>query len=104
MGSLINLFHILFVAPLFYMIGTQQYRDLINPTFLASIGVGVLLYHLYRLFTKGFNLVNLFHVIFVGPFLIHLAYNPTSTSLLLARYLSGFILGFHLVRLMMKML
>ncbi len=103
--TLINLFHILFVAPLFLWVGSQ--RDAVPQHFywiLFGLGMVVLVYHAYKTnarFQSGSPLVwiNLIHFLLIGPLLIYIGWYQKDTprgayELLL---LSGFgALGYHL--------
>ncbi len=102
--QIINIFHILLVAPLLYMIGTHQAPAWLTSNVLVLLGLGIILYHALRLYQRGLNWVNLLHVLVVGPFFIHLGMNPTENTYTLATYLAGFVLGFHLWRLLAKTL
>jgi uncharacterized membrane protein HdeD (DUF308 family) len=59
----INIIHMLFVAPLFFYIGYQQTN---NPLWIYSLlgflGLVVILYHAYRYYSTG-KLINLIHIL-----------------------------------------
>lgn len=76
----INWFHLLFVAPLLlYISYVRNFRPLWTNTALIAIGMLIIVYHLYRLRLRGTNLVNLFHVFFVGPLLIYIGMTGNTT-------------------------
>lgn len=76
----IYLLHILFSAPLFIYLGhhnTWENKYLSN--ILIGLGLVIMLYHLYLLAVKYQNieyisLVNLFHVLVIGPLLLFVGY------------------------------
>ena len=100
--QVINLFHVLFVAPLLYYISLIRGNAGVNfYHFLTIIGFGVIFYHLYRLSQRGLNLVNLLHVLVVGPFLIHLGLSQGTCNpecFRIAFWLSLGVLTFHMSR------
>ena len=100
--KLLNLFHILIVAPLFIYIGLK--RDKINNwlyTLIMYLGIIVLLFHSYKVYSKlnGNYWINLIHIFIVAPLLIYIGYNKQNTSRKFYEILLmlGFaVLGYHL--------
>lgn len=107
-NSFINLFHILFVAPLLLYIGMKQSNA---PTQVYSIllvlSLFVLFYHAWRLSTLGINPINLFHVAFVAPFLFYIAWNKgmiDSRLFMVASALAVLVIVYHTWRLYQKVM
>lgn len=106
--ALINLFHILFVAPLFLWVGTQ--RDSVSQHFywiLLSLGLLVTVYHIQKTYVRyqsgsAMIWVNLIHALFVGPLLLYIGWRQKETPrsayelLILAAFGA---LGYHLYNL-----
>lgn len=83
--SQINVFHILFVAPLFIYVGLQ--RDQVHAYIfymLGLLGAVILAYHMYKAYTKLISgqsaWVNWIHIIFVAPLLLLLGYLKKDAS------------------------
>lgn len=83
--SIIHLFHILFVGPLFLYVGIKGTS--ISPTMfpiLLGLGSFIIAYHSYLAFKK-YNLgtsawVNYIHIFIVGPLLVYIGYQKENTS------------------------
>ena len=102
----IAIFHIIFVVPLFLVVGFLRAN---TPDWvywvLLILGLFIAVYHLYKLFLRythksGGQWINLIHVLFVAPLLVYIGYNKkeslrASYELLL---LGGFgALGYHVL-------
>jgi hypothetical protein len=65
--QIIHLAHILILGPLLIAVGTGY----IAPSnYVVGLGVGIILYHVFKMIQKGLNWINLLHVAAVGPALI----------------------------------
>jgi len=107
-NAFINLFHLLFVAPLLLYIG-QQKSDAPAQVYsiLLALSLVVLLYHSWRLSTLGMNPINLFHVAFVAPFLFYIAWNKGMVDarlFMLASALAVLVIVYHAWRLYQKVI
>ena len=78
-------FHILFVAPLFFVIAFFQDK-MPDWAYTAILGLGIFLiiYQSYKYILRlsqksGYAWVNLFHMIIVAPLLIYIGYNRQQT-------------------------
>ncbi len=104
----INLFHILIVAPFLIWVGVSR-GQLPDGVFSVLVGLGlfVTLYHAYKAYTRlvaksGYAWVNLIHALWIGPLLFYIGANKKETpraafELLL---LTGFAaLGYHMYEL-----
>lgn len=88
---IVHLFHLLIVGSLFLYVGIQQSKI---PTFfyplLFYLGIFIILYHSYKAFNKikaGKNAwVNFIHIIIVGPLLIYIGFNKTTTPSIVMNY------------------
>ena len=72
----INLFHIFIVAYLLYYISVQ--KSAAHPVFyqlLGALGAFVIVYHAFRMRMRGFNYINLFHMLVVGPLFLYIGMN-----------------------------
>lgn len=80
----IQLFHILFVGPLFLYIGIKQ-KEMPSLMFKASAFLGgfIILYHSYKAYLKFAEKkapwVNLIHILLVGPLLLIIGINGEKT-------------------------
>lgn len=106
--SLVNLFHILFVVPLFLYVGisrTETNRSVFN--FILVLGLFITIYHLYKGYLRYVTgspmlWVNLIHVFYVGPILLYIGMKKETTPrsafeiLLLLAFAAG---GYHLYNL-----
>jgi hypothetical protein len=106
--SLINLFHILLVVPLFLYVGisrTDTTNSLFN--FLLVLGLFVTIYHLYKgymRYVSGSSLwwINFIHFFYIGPLLVYIGMKKEATPrsafeiLLLFAFAAG---GYHLYNL-----
>ena len=102
-NSFINLFHLLFVAPLLFYVG-QQKSDAPSQVYslLLLLSLVVLGFHSWRLTTLGYNPINLFHVAFVAPFLFYIGWNQGMVDarlFMLATILSVAVVLYHSYRL-----
>ena len=67
MRKIIHVAHILVMGPFLLAVGTGY----IPPsTYITGTGIGIALYHVFKMIQKGINWVNLFHTVAVGPALI----------------------------------
>lgn len=83
--TIIHLFHILLVGPLFLYVGIK--RDAIPSLmfpFLLVLGIFITIYHAYLAFNKfrqGLSAwVNYIHFLIIGPLLVYIGYNGLETS------------------------
>lgn len=105
----VHLFHILFVGLLFLYVGIEKTNipSLMFP-FLKYLGIFIILYHSYKAFINFQNnksaWVNLFHILLIGPLLVIIGINETSTSrkyfelLLMAGFAA---IGYHVYYLLL---
>ena len=109
---ILGLFHIFAVVPLFLYVAISRGNTVTGVYgFLLVLGAIILLYHLYKAYTKWIAgssslWVNLVHVFYVAPLLIYIGYRekdtPRSAYELLA--LLGFAaLGYHTYHLIVSM-
>ena len=82
---ILALFHILFVAPLFFVIAFFQY-GLPEWAFTAILGLGlfIMVYHFYKYIVRiaqhsSYAWVNLIHILLVAPLLIYIGYKKRDT-------------------------
>ena len=106
---IVNLFHVLLVAPLFIWVGIAKSSiPFYVFNFVLILGIIVTLYHAYKTFIRfqknsGLIWINLIHVLIVGPLLIYVGANKKDTprwayELLL---LTGFAaLGYHVYEML----
>lgn len=105
---IINLFHIILVAPFLIWIGVSRANTDINVyTFLLVLGIIVILYQGYKAYTKYMSnsssiWVNLIHMLWIGPLLVYIGYKKKDTErsayeLLLLTAFGA--LGYHLYEL-----
>jgi hypothetical protein len=65
--KIIHIAHILILGPLLIAVGTGY----IPPSkYVSGLGIAITLYHVFRMFSRGINWVNMFHALTVGPALI----------------------------------
>ena len=83
--SIINLFHILLVGPLFLYVGINGLNipKQMFP-FLLILGAFIVIYHSYLAYNK-FKLgnsgwVNYIHLLIIGPLLVYIGYQGLETS------------------------
>jgi hypothetical protein len=83
--TIIHLFHILLVGPLFIYVGIK--RETIPKQmfpFLLVLGVFITLYHIYLAYNKfkqGQSAwVNYIHFLIVGPLLVYIGYQSLDTT------------------------
>ena len=83
---ILALFHILFVAPMFFLIAFFR-SDLPSWAYQSILGLGIfiLIYHGYKAIVKYINhspflWVNLIHVLVVAPLLIYIGANQKNTA------------------------
>jgi hypothetical protein len=105
---IINLFHIILVAPFLIWVGISRgsYPDWVF-TLLLTLGVIVILYQGYKSYIRlltGSNYVwvNLIHVLWIGPLLVYIGYKNKDTprpayELLLLTAFGAF--GYHMYEL-----
>jgi len=93
--QLLFIFHILFVSILFIYIGFVRNE---TPNWLYQllgiIAIIIILYHSYRLYTRGLrdNIWNYFHIFVIAPILLWVAYQKTKTTRIIYDFF--IILGF----------
>lgn len=105
---ILNIFHILLVAPFFLWIGVSR-GSLPDGAFVTCLILGLLLvvYHGYKAFIRfmsksNYLWVNLIHALIVGPLLLYVGINkkdtprPAFEMLLLVGFAA---LGYHLYEL-----
>lgn len=101
--TLVHLFHILIIGSLFLYVGIYK-TTIPNIMFpiLLGLGIVIILYHIYKAYTKinhGKNIwVNLIHIILVGPLLVYIGYHDMKTARLYFELLLmlGFAaIGYH---------
>jgi hypothetical protein len=109
--TLLALFHVGIVAPFLIYVGVQRAA---TPEFvfngLLGLAGAILLYHLYRAYSKWISgssslWVNLIHIVLVVPILLWIGYYKKETSrqafeMLLLLAFSA--LGYHLYSLMLQ--
>ena len=83
--TIIHLFHIFFVGPLFLYVGIKATNiPKVMFPILLGLGVFIIIYHSYLAFKKimaGTSAwVNYFHVLIVGPLLAYIGYKGLDTS------------------------
>lgn len=90
--TLIHVGHILFLGPLLFAIGVEV--PWISTQIIGWIGVGMVLYHAFKAYTKyQANLsmwVNIFHITYVAPALLAIGYYGPQAP----RYLREIVLMF----------
>lgn len=99
----LHIFHIIFVGGLFLYIGLiQTSTPNLLLTSLLPLGILIMLYHIYRAYSKLTEnkslWVNLIHILLVAPLLIYIGYNGTKTARLYYELLLmlGFAaIGYH---------
>ena len=84
-STIVHLFHILFVGTLFLYVGIKKtHIPSIMFPFLKYLGIFVILYHSYKSFIRLSHkqniLINLFHVLFVGPLLVYIGSQGNNTQ------------------------
>jgi Na+-transporting methylmalonyl-CoA/oxaloacetate decarboxylase beta subunit len=105
-GKLINIFHILFVGSFFLYLGIKRTNlpDIIYPI-LIFFGIILILHHAYKAYkTKG-NIINLIHVIFIGPLLIYIGIQKKKTPIIcfdILILLAFASIGYHSYKLLQK--
>lgn len=83
--SIISLFHILFVVPLFLYVGIKgtSIPKIMFP-FLLGLGVFVMVYHFYLAYKKTIAgqsaWINYIHALIIGPLLVYIGYTGVDTS------------------------
>ena len=82
---LISLFHIFIVAPLLIYVGVKQNLSRTFYQFLYYLGIGVILFHLFKSIKKlpRFAYINYLHVLLFGPLLIYIGYHERNTPLIM---------------------
>jgi hypothetical protein len=106
--SIINLFHIVFLVPLFLYVGIQK-TETVSTVFniLLGLGIVVFLYHSYKAYIRyvtGSSLlwINILHVFYVAPLLFYIGMKKEATPrsafeiLLVLAFAAG---GYHLYEL-----
>jgi len=83
--TIIHLFHILLVGPLFLYVGIQRTNipSIMFP-FLLGLGLLIIIYHMYLAYTKFSQgksaWVNYIHFLIIGPLLVYIGYNSLETT------------------------
>jgi hypothetical protein len=83
--SIVSLFHILFVVPLFLYVGIKRTSiPKIMFPFLLGLGVFVMAYHFYLAYKKTIagqsTWINYIHALIIGPLLVYIGYTGLDTS------------------------
>jgi hypothetical protein len=101
---LISLFHIFIVAPLLIYVGVKQNLSHTFYQFLYYLGIGVILFHLFKSIKKipRIAYINYLHVLLFGPLLVYIGYNERKTPLIMydmVEFLGVLALFYHLIKL-----
>ena len=101
---LISLFHIFIVAPLLIYVGVKQNLSHTFYQFLYYLGIGVILFHLFKSIKKipRFAYINYLHVLLFGPLLVYIGYNEGNTPLFvydMVEFLGVLALFYHVIKL-----
>jgi len=101
---LISLFHIFIVAPLLIYVGVKQNLSHTFYQFLYYLGIGVILFHLFKSIKKipRIAYINYLHVLLFGPLLVYIGYNKRNTPLIMydvIEFLGVLALFYHLIKL-----
>lgn len=100
---IVQLFHILIVGGLFLYVGIRKTEipKIMFPALIA-LGVIIVLYHgykaIYRIQHKKSYLINLFHIILVGPLLAYIGYFGVETQRMYFEFLLMLcfsVVGYH---------
>lgn len=83
--SIISLFHILFVGPLFLYVGIKATKiPKIMFPILLGLGAFIIVYHFYLAYKKTKDgksaWVNYIHALIIGPLLVYIGYTGLDTS------------------------
>ena len=83
--TIIHLFHIFFVGPLFLYVGIKSTSiPKIMFPFLLGLGVFVMVYHFYLAYKKTIAgqsaWINYIHALIIGPLLVYIGYYGVDTS------------------------
>jgi hypothetical protein len=109
--TIIHLFHIFLVGPLFLYVGIEATNiPKIMYPILLGLGAFLIAYHLYLAYKRTIDgksaWVNYIHALIIGPLLVYIGYNKTDTSrkffeilLMLGMAAIGYH-GFYLVKSM----
>ena len=109
--TIIQLFHIFLVGPLFLYVGIEATNiPKIMYPILLGLGVFLIAYHFYLAYKRTIDgksaWVNYIHALIIGPLLVYIGYNKTDTSrkffeilLMLGMAAIGYH-GFYLVKSM----
>jgi hypothetical protein len=101
---LISVFHIFIVAPLLIYVGVKQNLSHTFYQFLSYLGIGVILFHLFKSIKKipRIAYINYLHVLLFGPLLVYIGYNERKTPLIMydiVEFLGVLALFYHLIKL-----
>ena len=101
---LISLFHIFIVAPLLIYVGVKQNLTHTFYQFLYYLGIGVILFHLFKSIKKlpRIAYLNYLHVLLFGPLLVYIGYNEKNTPLFvydIVEFLGVLALFYHGVKI-----
>ncbi len=101
---LISLFHIFIVAPLIIYVGVKQNLSHTFYQFLYYLGIGVILFHLFKSIKKipRFAYINYLHVLLFGPLLVYIGYNQRNTPLIMydvIEFLGVLALFYHVIKI-----
>ena len=76
-----NIIHVAIIGALFLYVGIVKTNiPLFMYPVLLGLGTIVVLYHIYRAYTKKSAWVNYIHIFLVGPLLMYIGYNGVATE------------------------
>jgi hypothetical protein len=83
--TIIHLFHIFIVGPLFLYVGIEATNNpKIMYPILLGLGAFLIAYHAYLAYNRIMDgksaWVNYIHALIIGPLLVYIGYNKTDTS------------------------
>ena len=79
--QLIHIIHVAIIGALFLYVGIMKtgIPSFMYPV-LLGLGAIVVLYHIYKAYTKKSAWVNYIHIFLVGPLLMYIGYNGVATE------------------------
>ena len=79
--QLIHIIHVAIIGALFLYVGIMKTNiPLFMYPVLLGLGAIVVLYHIYKAYTKKSAWVNYIHIFLVGPLLMYIGYNGVATE------------------------
>jgi hypothetical protein len=79
--QLIHIIHVAIIGAIFLYVGIIKTNiPLFMYPVLLGLGAIVVLYHIYRAYTKKSAWVNYIHIFLVGPLLMYIGYNGVATE------------------------